>query len=128
MTEKRKDIRFQTVAKVRFEMGMEGEALIRDISITGCRVVSSLNVEIKLNNKYTIEITPEKDSKIGGFKLNVESKWIRNNSDSCEIGLAITEFPKGKQFQHYVDYLSWRYAHGNSMTGEFSEDSPDVVT
>jgi hypothetical protein len=42
----------------------------------------------------------------------VESKWIHAAGYSCEIGFSILESPKGRSFQHYVDYLSWRSAMG----------------
>jgi hypothetical protein len=38
----------------------------------------------------------------------VEARWVRGGDYSCEVGFSITASPKGKAFQRYVDYLSWR--------------------
>ena len=117
MTEQRKNTRYHTLARVEIEGVNEGEALLKDISVTGCCVECTAYAEAKLNIQYKLRIIPESSAKIGMFDLLVESRWIHSGSYSCEIGFFIMESPKGKAFQRYVDYLSWRYSHGNSMTG-----------
>ncbi|MDR0498038.1 MAG: PilZ domain-containing protein [Treponema sp.] len=118
MGEKRNSPRYQTTAKVKIEGIDKGDINLMDISITGCRVVCSDYEEIELNKQYKIEVIPESAAKVGLFDFFAESKWIRTDIYSSEIGFIIVESPKGKQFQRYVDYLSWRYSQGNSMTGE----------
>ena len=117
MTEQRKNTRYQTLAKVKIEGIDEGEALLKDLSVTGCCVECTAYVETKLEIQYKLTIIPESASKIGAFDLMVKSKWIHAESYACEVGFVIIESPKGKSFQRYVDYLSWRYSMGNSMTG-----------
>ena len=124
MTEQRKHTRYETLAKVKIEGIIEEEPLLKDINITGCRVACSNSAEIELNKQLKLEILPESAAKIGPFDFLAESKWIRTSSRSYEIGFLILESPKGKQFQRYVDYLSWRYSHGNSMTGKSPSDTP----
>jgi hypothetical protein len=65
-------------------------------------------VDIKPNTQYRIEVSPETAADIGEFELVAESKWMRTSGYSCEIGFSILESPKGRTFQRYVDYLSWR--------------------
>jgi hypothetical protein len=65
-------------------------------------------MDIMPDTHYKLEIIPESAAGIGVFELSVESKWIRSGGYSCEIGFSILESPKGKLFQRYVDYLSWR--------------------
>jgi hypothetical protein len=67
-------------------------------------------VDIKPNVTYKIEIIPESDSHIGRFELSAESRWVRDGGYSFEAGFQVTASPKGRQFQRYVDYLSWRPA------------------
>jgi hypothetical protein len=107
-SDKRKNRRYPAIAQVRIPEAFSGEALLKDLSVTGCCIECTMNVELKTNSKYTLNIIPEKISKIGGFDLNAECKWIRPDGYSCVIGFDITESPKGKPFERYVDYLSWR--------------------
>ena len=124
MTEQRKHTRYETLAKVKIEGVSEEEPLLKDISITGCRAECASFTEIKLGAQFKLEILPESASKIDPFDLLAESKWLRTGAYSYEIGFSILESPKGKQFQRYVDYLSWRYSHGSSMTGKSATDIP----
>jgi hypothetical protein len=55
-----------------------------------------------------VEILPEAAAEIGSFEIVTESRWIRTGGYSCEVGLRIVASPKGKLFQRYVDYLTWR--------------------
>ncbi|MDR2303386.1 MAG: PilZ domain-containing protein [Treponema sp.] len=114
MGENRKNLRYRTLARARIEGISGGETLLKDLSITGCCVESTMYEGIKPNTRYKIEIMPEAASNIGDFELLAESKWFRTSGYSCEIGFAILESPKGRSFQRYVDYLSWRSEAGVS--------------
>ena len=116
MKELRKNARYKTLAKVKIKECGEEEFTLKDLSVTGCRIECSAETEIVPQRHYKLEILPESEAEIEKFFLNAESKWIRLKSDSCEAGFNTSESPKGKQFQRYVDYLSWRYSHGDSMT------------
>jgi hypothetical protein len=108
MMEKRKQIRYTTQARARIASVFAGDVLLKDISVTGCGIESTVFMDIKLNHQYKIDILPEAASKIGPFELVVEALWIRTSGYSFEAGFIIVESPKGKHFQRYVDYLSWR--------------------
>ena len=108
MPENRKTPRFQSIAHVRIPGLSGGENVLKDISITGCCVECVAAADVQPDTQYHIEIQPEKVSNIGKFELTVESKWIQNGEQSTEIGFFILASPKGRQFQHYVDYLAYR--------------------
>ncbi|GHT56299.1 hypothetical protein FACS1894109_04810 [Spirochaetia bacterium] len=112
--ENRKNIRYRTLAKVRIHGILGEESLLKDLSVTGCCVECTSLADIGPNNQYKLEIIPEKAAKIGQFELEVEVKWVRSGADSSEVGFSITASPKGKLFQRYVDYLSWRAETGQS--------------
>jgi hypothetical protein len=114
MVENRKNFRYQTLAKARIEGVTEAEVLLKDISITGCCIESTVFLNIKKNSQYKIEIIPETAARIGSFELLTEPKWVRPAGYSCEAGFFILESPKGRSFQRYVDYLSWRASMGQS--------------
>jgi hypothetical protein len=110
MQENRKNRRYQTLARVRIPGVLEGETLLKDLSVTGCCVECTAQSDIKPDTQYRLEIFPEGVSKIGNFDLFVESKWIRSGSYSSEVGFNIIASPRGKLFQRYVDYLDWRHS------------------
>jgi hypothetical protein len=108
MMEKRKQIRYTTQARARIDSVFDGDVLLKDISVTGCGIESTVFMDIKRNDRYKMDILPEEISKIGRFELVVEALWVRTSGYFFEAGFAIVESPKGKHFQRYVDYLSWR--------------------
>jgi hypothetical protein len=116
MPENRRSLRYQTLAKARIEGTSEGEILVKDISITGCCVECTVYIDVKPNTQYRIEVSPETSANIGSFELVAESKWVRTSGYSCEIGFSILESPKGRSFQRYVDYLSWRSSMGTGSS------------
>ena len=126
-TEKRKQKRYLSIAKVRLpetfagqpampkERGESssaksscGEALLKDISVTGCRIECTMHVDIEENSEHTITVCPEDNAGIGRFDLLVMCKWINSGSYTCNIGFSIKKSPGKKDFERYVDYLSWR--------------------
>lgn len=104
----RANIRYRTYAKVNFPGIMEQESILKDISITGCRIECTSLANIQLDTGYILEIIPEADSRIGRFELEVKAVWISPAGYAGDVGFIITASPRGKSFQRYVDYLSWR--------------------
>ncbi|MDR2304779.1 MAG: PilZ domain-containing protein [Treponema sp.] len=110
MLEKRKNPRYNTLAHVRIPGMMDGENLLKDLSVTSCCVECTTAVDIKPDSVFQLEVIPEADSGIGSFSLSVEFKLIRPTGYSTDIVFAIIASPKGKHFQRYVDYLVWKQA------------------
>jgi hypothetical protein len=107
--ENRKHRRYPTIARVRIREAFEGDALLKDLSVTGCRIECTMHTEVQLNTLYMLYISPEKAAKIGEFELMAESKWLVAGDYSCEIGFSIVESPAPKKpFLRYVDYHAWR--------------------
>jgi len=123
MFNERKSVRYPTHARARIPNAFEGEAFLRDLSVTGCCIECTMNVDIKPNVSYKVEILPEAAAEIGSFEIVTESRWIRTGGYSCEVGLRIVASPKGKLFQRYVDYLTWR--NNASSTSGASSPSQD---
>jgi len=115
MVEHRKTVRLKTLDRVILDGFKDKEILLKDISVTGCRVVCSNYADIKLNTRYKLEVIPDSSSKIGFFELLVETRWIKTSVNSFEIGFFILESPKGEQFRFYVDFLSLRYSRGGTV-------------
>jgi hypothetical protein len=114
MIEKRKSLRYHTLAKAQIEGIAEADVLLKDLSITGCCIESTVYLNIKKDSQYRIEIIPETTARIGSFELLTKPKWIRASGYSCEAGFSILESPRGRLFQRYLDYLSWRTSMGQN--------------
>jgi hypothetical protein len=108
MFENRKNVRYPALARAVLPEVFDGEALLKDLSITGCCLEYTMFVDVKPNAGYKVRIIPDTAAKIAPFELQVESRWVRAGGYSCEIGFAIVVSPKGRDFQRYVDYLAWR--------------------
>ncbi|MDR0375614.1 MAG: PilZ domain-containing protein [Treponema sp.] len=108
MSEQRKHARYRTIARARLPGVFEGDALLKDLNVTGCRVEATVFIELTEGATYTIEVIPETISKIGKFEFLGEARWIKTSGDSYEAGFMITASPSKKEFQRYVDYLAWR--------------------
>ncbi|MDR1073219.1 MAG: PilZ domain-containing protein [Treponema sp.] len=108
MFEQRKNIRYRTIARARLPGVFEEDALLKDLNITGCKIETTVCIELTEGAIYTIEVTPEAISKISKFEVHGEARWIKTNGDSYEVGFMIAASPAKKEFQRYVDYLAWR--------------------
>jgi hypothetical protein len=110
MVFERKSKRLITLATALIEDAFSGEALLKDISVSGCRLEHTANIGVVIGSQYTLTIKPEPASKISGFDILVEARWIEAGNCTCEAGFSIVESPKGKPFQRYVDYLDYKAA------------------
>ena len=85
-----------------------GSALLKDISVSGCRIEHTMMINVEKGKRYTLRIKPESSANIGEFDLEAEARWVKAGNCACEAGFSIVESPKGKAFQRYVDYLAYR--------------------
>lgn len=100
--------RYKSMGKARIAGILEGDALLKNLSITGCCLECTAYYEnIKSNEIYKIEIEPESSSNVESFDIQAECKWVRNMDYTCEFGFQIVASPKGKYFSNYVDYLAF---------------------
>jgi hypothetical protein len=89
---------------------MDGEHLLKDLSVTACCVECTAAVDVEPGSVFQLEVIPEAGSGIGSFSLSAECKLTRFAGYSTDIVFAITASPKGRHFQRYVDYLAWKQA------------------
>jgi hypothetical protein len=107
MKEQRKHTRYKTTALARVPALFDGDSLLKDISITGCCIEYTMEVEAHPNVAYTVMIEPEAGSGIEPFELKAQYRWSCSGSDTYTLGFLIVESPRGKAFQRYVDYLAY---------------------
>lgn len=85
-----------------------GSALLKDISVSGCRIEHTMMINVEKGKRYTLRIKPESSAKVAEFDLEAEACWVKAGNCACEAGFSIAESPKGRAFQRYVDYLAYR--------------------
>ena len=109
MLENRKNPRYRSLARVRIPGVLEGDNLLKDLSITGCCVECTAYTDIQPGSLHQLKVEPESAAKIGSFELSVELIWIRSGGYATEVGFAVAASPRNnKEFQRYLDYLSYR--------------------
>ena len=106
--ELRNSPRYNSIAHARIPGILEGDNLVKNISITGCCLECTSFCDIKPNEQFNILIQPESAADIEEFDLQVECRWIRNGDYYSDVGFQVIASPKGKRFQRYVDYLSYQ--------------------
>jgi hypothetical protein len=124
MQEKRNTVRYPASAQVQIGEERKIVLFLKDISITGCSLISSIgehkastgspaavNVYPEINREYTILISPEVESGVASFELTVELCWSHIQDGAYEAGGLISSYPKGKQYQFFANYLVWRAAN-----------------
>lgn len=112
LPDKRKNQRYLSIAKARIDGVDYGEILLKDLSITGCCLESTVYIDLKSGVRHKIEVIPEAAANIGRFELIVQLVWVHGGDYSTDLGFGIIESPKGRLFQRYVDYLAWRSEAG----------------
>jgi hypothetical protein len=97
------------------------EALLKNLSSSGLCIESGEFMGIVPKTRYSIDIVPEEESKIGQFQLEIESRWVKTKKQSSESGFVIVIPPgtDGKTvLEQYLTYLS-------SHTDPDNQDPPD---
>lgn len=107
MDERRCSARLDSSGKAKITAVPDCKFLVKNLSITGCCIEGTpCTDKIKLNEHYDVKIIPDHTFHVHDFELRVECKWIWIKGSSAEYGFEISSFPKGKEFQNYVNFLS----------------------
>ncbi|MDR0382549.1 MAG: PilZ domain-containing protein [Spirochaetaceae bacterium] len=108
MFQRRINKRYQSLATATMADAFIGEAMLKDLSVSGCRIEHTVIINAEHDKHYTLHVKPEADAKIGEFDLAVKLCWVKHGNCASEAGFSVVESPKGKFFQRYVDYLAYR--------------------
>ena len=104
----RNELRFLSNALVYFvdKSNREIEASVRDLSEHGLAISSDDFINIEPNSSFVVAVIPEKETQVGKFQLEVESKWVKLNRLKMESGFSVVVNFGEKEFKDYLDYLS----------------------
>ncbi|MDR1307536.1 MAG: hypothetical protein LBK74_08185 [Treponema sp.] len=113
--------RFFTQGRVYMAEVLNTEALLKNLSSSGLCIESSEFMGIVPKTRYSIDIVPEEESKIGQFPLEIESRWVKAKKQSSESGFVIV-IPPGTDGKVLLEqYLAYLSSHTNPDT----QGSPD---
>jgi hypothetical protein len=98
----RTEDRYAANAQVKI---LEDELLLKNISSHGGQVQGGELVDIIPNGKYTIAITPEKESDIDKFEVEILSKWVKIKRSGTEAGFIMVLPPGSGAVEKYIAYL-----------------------
>jgi hypothetical protein len=101
--------RYDSLALIRVN-GFEGEALLKNISVTGFCMQSKTYANLTPGNKYIMRVFPEDSSGLDAIEAEVEVRWVRSEVSKFEVGLLVSKYTGagGKNMEKYVDYLKTR--------------------
>jgi hypothetical protein len=115
----RKSKRFPAFATVVMRNVFIGSALLKDISVSGCRIEHTMMIDVEKGRRYTLRIQPEPSANIKEFDLMVEARWVEARDCAFEAGFSVAMSPRGRAFKRYVDYLAYRNCtEGQAASGE----------
>lgn len=116
MSDKRAFPRYVSLAQARLDHIDYTLGILRDLSITGCRLEFSVAIALEIGKTYNIVIYPEETSHIDPFEISGENRWNRAGYDAFESGFFFHSSPAGKAFERYLDYLAWRINNRSAET------------
>jgi hypothetical protein len=100
--QKRRSVRYRSRALARIPDAFEDQAIVKDISTTGCCIEYERHVSIKPHHMYILHIFPESNAQTEKFELLVESRWSLFRGNACEIGFSIISSPSSfSQYRHW---------------------------
>jgi hypothetical protein len=104
--------RYDSLAAVRVN-GFEGQALLKNISITGFCMQSKTFANLTPGKQYTMYISPEASTGLATIEVEVEVRWIRSEVSRFDVGLLIAKPLLNKTMDTYINYLKMNPSPAN---------------
>ena len=123
MFKSRDNVRYTGHAYAIISGVVEDKIPLKNFSITGCCIETAIHIDISLYNTYSIEIIPEKESKVKNFAVSAEARWVQAVGNIQYVGFYFTASPKGKLFERFVDYVSWLPIACSASSDAIQDDS-----
>lgn len=101
----RKAKRFSDFARATLEDVSSLSGYLEDVCKTGCKVRFPQELDIDLEQEYSLSVTPATRSGLREMSLTVQPKWIQASNDATEIGFFVLPCPDIKIFDSYVALL-----------------------
>ena len=104
----RSELRFLSEALVHVDdkSGDGAKGNLCNLSEYGLSLESDNYISMEPNSSCVITVIPEKETQMGKFRLEVESKWVRLHKRKMAFGFSILGSPDEKEFKEYLAYLA----------------------
>jgi hypothetical protein len=99
-----------TMARVAIN-GFEGEALLKNISVGGFCMESGTFAALGVGEQYIINITPENNSRLSSFDLEIEVRWIKSTEKNFMTGFLIINPSGNRSLEKYIEYVKNHSQH-----------------
>jgi hypothetical protein len=100
--------RYASLALVHIN-GFEGYAVLRNVSTGGFRMESKTFVDMEAGNACSIQISPEAETGISRFTLEVNVQWIQISAEKFAAGFRVVH-GNIRPLEEYVAFLQRRRA------------------
>jgi hypothetical protein len=110
---RRKHQRFPDDSTVELGGSLDQRGKLVDLSVTGVRVVFDAKQKLKGEKEYALKIRPGKAPDLRPFSLIVKLVWSDTRDHCTEAGFAVVSSPTGDEFQHYLDFISYKPGNQN---------------
>lgn len=101
--------RYEAGGQVYITQVLGDGAALKNLSECGLCIQCDQFISIAPNEKYTVDVLPEKNARVERFSLDVESRWVRAQIDHCESGFVIIVSPgtPGEaRLKRYIGFLA----------------------
>ena len=123
-----RDSRYNSKGRVYIAEVPNTEALLKNLSTSGLCVESGEFIEVLPSGRYSMDIVPEKDSKLNQFQVEVETRWVKAKMKSSESGFVIV-VPPGTEgralLEQYLTYLASK-PEGGEEAGPEAENQAEA--
>jgi hypothetical protein len=97
--------RFDCTAYVKIN-GFEGQALLKNISISGFGMASRTYAAMQVGERYVMQIVPASETGVNPFEVEVEARWVKSEVTQFTVGFQTTNRSADRYLTKYVEYLS----------------------
>jgi hypothetical protein len=106
--EKRANERFPDESMVELGGCLDKKGRLVDLSVAGLRVKFKGKQGLDGEREYAIRVQPAKAPDLRPFSLIVKLAWCDQDGEHTVAGFRIVASPSGDEFQHYIDFISYR--------------------
>lgn len=123
----KRDARYQTKGQIYIAEVSNTDTLLKNLSSTGMCIESTGLLDIIPNERYSVDIIPEKDSNVGPFSLEIESRWVRTRIKSSDSGFVIVIPPGTSGHTALEQYLSYLASQPENEEAENDQETEDLA-
>ena len=100
--------------------GLDGEAQLGNISVSGCSIQSVTYANITPNDVYQVKIIPGREDNMKPFDLKLKLSWTKSSETVFIAGFELEDIKDSPKLKNYVDVL-----HSRGIEPDYGNMKPD---